>query len=145
VTRGTRARDRAPGERGTITLWVLGCCLMVLAVGGLSVDLWRSFSERRALAGVADAAARAGASAIDEDRYRATGDLVLVPALAVERARASIRRQLDARALRDATVVTDATSVTVVVRGAVPLSLLRLVTSGELEVEVAAAALPVRS
>jgi Flp pilus assembly protein TadG len=145
VTRGARARVRAQGERGTITLWVLGCCLMVLAVGGLSLDLWRSFSERRALAGVADAAARAGASAIDEDRYRASGELVLVPELAAQRARASIRRQLDARALRDATVVTDAASVTVVVRGAVPLSLLRLVTSGELEVEVAAAALPVRS
>jgi Flp pilus assembly protein TadG len=145
VTGAVDRQGSIRGEAGTVTLWVLGCCLMLLTVGGISVDLWRSFSERRALAGVADAAARAGASAIDEDRYRASGELVLVPALAAERARASVRRQLDTRALRDGTVVTDTASVTVVVRGAVSLSLLRLVADGELDVEVAAAALPVRS
>ena len=56
-------------ERGTITLWLLGLCVMLFALGGISVDLWRSFSTRRALASGADAAALAGASAIDEDRY----------------------------------------------------------------------------
>ena len=68
---------------------------MLFLLGGISLDLWRSFSERRALAATADAAALAGASAIDEDRYRQSGDVVLVPAEAEARARASIVDQLD--------------------------------------------------
>ena len=48
-------------------------CLVLFALGGISLDLWRAFSERRALAATADAAALAGASAVDEARYRASG------------------------------------------------------------------------
>ena len=59
---GSGADDRA-AEHGTITLWILGLCLMLFLLGGISLDLWRSFSERRALAATADAAALAGASA----------------------------------------------------------------------------------
>jgi Flp pilus assembly protein TadG len=132
-------------ERGTVTLWILGTCLMLFTLGGVSVDLWRSFSARRALAATADAAARSGASAIDEDRYRTTGEIVLVPDVAEARARASIHRQLDTAALHDATVEVDARSVTVTVRGAVPLSLLRLLSPDDLDVEVTAAATPVRT
>ena len=141
----TSARVAGRGEVGTITLWVLACCVMLFALGGISVDLWRSFSARRTLAAAADAAARSGASAIDEDRYRASGDIVLVPALAEARARASMRRQLDTAALRGVTVDADAHTVTVSVRGAVSLSLLRLIAAGDLDVEVAASAVPVRS
>ena len=50
-------------ESGTITLWMLGLCLMLFLLGGISLDLWRAFSERRSLAASADAAAVAGASA----------------------------------------------------------------------------------
>ena len=46
---------------------------MLFALGGISVDLWRSFSARRALASGADAAALAGASAIDEDALPVVG------------------------------------------------------------------------
>jgi Flp pilus assembly protein TadG len=138
-------RARAGPERGTVTLWVLGCCILLLALGGVSVDLWRSFAARRALAAAADAAARAGASAIDEDRYRASGELVLVPDVAEARARASIERQLDAAALRRAHVEVTASVVTVSVGGSVPLSLLRLVSPADLDIEVAASATPVRS
>ncbi|MGH9030897.1 MAG: pilus assembly protein TadG-related protein, partial [Acidimicrobiia bacterium] len=49
-----------------MTVWMLGLCLMLLLLGGISLDLWRAFSERRALASAADAAAIAGASALDE-------------------------------------------------------------------------------
>ena len=46
-----RARAQAgAAEYGTITLWILGLCLMLFLLGGISLDLWRSFSERRALA-----------------------------------------------------------------------------------------------
>jgi Flp pilus assembly protein TadG len=56
-------------EAGTITLWMLGLCLMLFLLGGISLDLWRAFSERRSLAATADAAAVAGASALDEAAY----------------------------------------------------------------------------
>ncbi|MFI5372728.1 MAG: pilus assembly protein TadG-related protein, partial [Candidatus Eisenbacteria bacterium] len=52
------------GSQGTVTLWLLGLCLLLFALGGISLDLWRSFSERRALVATADAAALAGASAV---------------------------------------------------------------------------------
>jgi hypothetical protein len=132
-------------ERGTITFWLLGLCLMLFALGGISIDLWRSFSARRALAAGADAAALAGASAIDEDRYRSTGSLVLLPEMAERRARSSLSSQVDTAALR--TVDVDATerSVTVVVRGNVSFSLLGLLGRGDFDLEVSATAVPRRS
>lgn len=130
-------------ERGTITIWVLGLCLMALLLGGISLDLWRAFSERRALASIADAAAVAGASAIDEAVYRSVNVVQLDPALAQQRARASLDGQLDDRALRDAQVNADLDHVTVVVRGTVDFSLLDLVTpDGTFDVEVRASAVP---
>ncbi len=74
-------------ESGTITLWMLGLCLMLFLLGGISLDLWRAFSERRSLAATADAAAVAGASALDEAEYRNSGAVRLVPADAQRRAR----------------------------------------------------------
>ena len=134
-----------PRERGTITFWILGLCVMLFVLGGISLDLWRSFSERRALAADADAAALAGASAIDEDVYRWTGSVVLEPAEAETRARASIARQLDRRALRTVDVWATRDSVTVVVHGHVELSLLQLLHTADLEVQVTATATPRRS
>lgn len=130
-------------EDGTITFWVLGLCLMVLLLGGISLDLWRAFSERRSLASLADAAAVAGASAVDEGAYRSTSTVQLVPAEAEERARASLAGQLDRRALRSARVSADFDHVTVVVSGSVDFSLLQLVTPGDhFELEVRATAQP---
>jgi Flp pilus assembly protein TadG len=128
-----------------VTLWLLGVSVMLLALGGVSVDLWRSFSERRALAAGADAAALAGASAIDEDRYRASGVLALVPAVAERRARASLAAQLDRAAMRAAAVYATDASVTVVVRGEVGFTLLGMFDHGSFDIEVAATALPRRS
>jgi hypothetical protein len=118
---------------------------MLLALGGISIDLWRSFSSRRALAAGADAAALAGASAIDEDRYRSSGTLVLLPALAERRARASVAGQLDTAALRAVDVDATERAVTVVVRGNVAFSLLGIFGRGDFDVEVAATAAPRRS
>lgn len=139
--RGPRRGD----ERGTITFWILGLCVLLLALGGLSLDLWRSFSERRTLAAGADAAALAGASAIDPDRYRASGELVLEPAEAERRARQSIEQQLDRAALRAVDVEATTESVTVVVRGNVRFSLLGLLEGGDFDVRVVATAWPRRS
>ena len=50
--------DRAD-ERGTITLWVLGLCISLMFLGGLSLDLWRAVADRRELSSMADTAATA--------------------------------------------------------------------------------------
>ena len=127
-----RARNvGARRESGTITLWMLGLCLMLFLLGGISLDLWRAFSERRSLAASADAAAVAGASALDEAAYRSTGAVRLVPADAQRRARASLADQLDRRALRDARVDATEDTVIVTVGGSVDFSLLQIVAPGD--------------
>ncbi|HEY3097242.1 MAG TPA: pilus assembly protein TadG-related protein [Acidimicrobiia bacterium] len=136
----------APGasrESGTITMWMLGLCVMLFLLGGVSLDLWRAFSERRSLAATADAAAVAGASALDEAAYRSSGLVRLVPADAQRRAQASLAEQLDRRALRDARVVATEAEVRVTVGGAVDFSLLQIVAPGdEFDITVHATARP---
>jgi Flp pilus assembly protein TadG len=122
---------RARRESGTTTLWMLGLCLMLFLLGGISLDLWRAFSERRSLAATADAAAVAGASALDEAAYRGSGAVRLVPADAQRRAQVSLADQLDRRALRDARVEATEDKVTVVVGGSVDFSLLQIVAPGD--------------
>jgi len=53
--RGREVRGRLRDEGGWVALWMLGLALLVLALGGLSLDLWRAISERRELAAAADA------------------------------------------------------------------------------------------
>jgi Flp pilus assembly protein TadG len=121
----------ASRESGTITMWTLGLCVMLFLLGGISLDLWRAFSERRSLAATADAAAVAGASALDEAAYRSSGVVRLVPPDARRRAQASLAEQLDRRALRDARVVATEAEVRVTVGGSVDFSLLQLVAPGD--------------
>jgi Flp pilus assembly protein TadG len=139
----TAAADH--GEDGTITLFVLGLCVAVLFLGGLSLDLWRAFSERRELAGTVDAAAVAAASALDEQAFRTDGSVVLLPSAAVAVACDHLRAHADSaepclgiHATPDAVVVT--------ARREVPLTLLRVLLPGQspLEVEVTARASPRR-
>jgi Flp pilus assembly protein TadG len=137
---------KAGAESGTITLWLLGLCLMLFALGGISVDLWRGFSARRSLAAAADAAALAGASAIDEDTYRSTGALQLDPALARSRARTHVAQQLDTSALGDVDVLADREAVTVIVHGHIGFTLLGVIDPGaDLAVKVTATATPRRA
>ena len=131
--------------RGSVTLWMLGCCLLVLALGGLSLDLWRAFSARRAIASTADAAALAAASAVDEDRYRSTAEVVLVPRLAEQRAQASLRAQLDTAPVQSSRVTVEHDHATVTVRGHVGFTLLRLLGDGGFDIEVTSTATPARS
>jgi len=131
--------------RGSVTLWMLGCCLLVLALGGLSLDLWRAFSARRAIASTADAAALAAASAVDEDRYRSTAEVVLVPRLAEQRAQASLRAQLDTAPVQSSRVTVEHDRATVTVRGHVGFTLLRLLGDGGFDIEVTSTATPARS
>jgi Flp pilus assembly protein TadG len=120
--------------------------LLLFALGGISVDLWRGFSSRRSLSNAADAAALAGASAIDEDSYRQRGVVELDPAVAESRARAHVARQLDDGALRAVEIHADREAVTVAVRGDVAFTLLGVLDPhGDLPVKVTATATPRRA
>lgn len=118
-----RARD----ERGFLTIWLLGLCLILLVLGGVSLDLWRAFSDRQALAGVADAGALAGAAGLDVDAAR-RGAALLDPADAQRRAEAAIAGQVDSGGLVGwrFVIAPDRTSITVTADGLVHLTLLRL-------------------
>ena len=134
---------RRGGSRGSITLWLLGLAVLLLPLGGLAVDLDGTFSERRALAAAADAAALAGAGALDEARYRADGTVVLDPVAAEARARRSLDEQLDRGSVDAAVVRADRDSVTVEVVGDVDATLLRLLPGARpFTVRVAATARP---
>jgi Flp pilus assembly protein TadG len=115
-------------DGGQATIWVLTLCVMLLAFGGMSLDLWRAFSAWRSLAATADAGAAAGASGIDEATFRATGGATvqLDPAIAEQRAYESLAAQQDDSEIAgyDAQATTE--EITVVVEGNVDFTLLRL-------------------
>lgn len=77
-------------QSGSTTLWMLGMALLVLTMGGLSVDVWQAVSIRAEIAARADAAASAGASGVALEPYRQTGEVVLDEALVRGRIRAVI-------------------------------------------------------
>lgn len=133
-------------ERGTVTLFGIGLSMMLLLVGGFSLDLWRAHSERRALSELADAAVAAGANGIDTAVYRSTGELVLDPARAEAIAWDSIESQVDRRALAGIPRVVATPEVIVVhVEGEVEMTLLRLLSGGEpFTIQVTAEGSPVR-
>ena len=83
-------------DRGAAMLWVLGLSVIVLFLGGISLDLWRAFEVRQDLAAMADSAAAAGASQIDVEVFRGSGDVVLDMTAAEASARASIASQQEA-------------------------------------------------
>lgn len=128
-------------DRGSMTLWLVCLSACLLGVGGIGLDLWRAFEVRRGLAELVDAAASAGATMIDADRYRAGNAVVIDPVAARQRA---------STWLGDATgrfqVVAEAEVVMVIGERDLPLSLLRLlVPDGTLTVRVQASARPLRS
>ncbi len=136
-----RSRD----EQGTITLWLLGLCVCVLFLGGISLDLWRAFAARRALAEMADAAALAGASGLDQRALRA-GELRLAPAEAERLARANLASRPLPASLEHVQVRADEETVEVAAAGSVDLTLLRIFVGGDgLEIAVDASARPRRS
>ena len=134
------------GERGSVTLWVLGLSVMMLFVGGIALDLWRAFSERRALASAVDAAAVAGANAIDTAHFRSSSSVRLDPVLAKQLAHDNLQAQPDTGSLVDAEVEATPAEVTVRATGLVHFTLLRLFMSDEpFTVRVSATARPARS
>lgn len=66
-------------ERGSVTIWILGLSLLLLLFGGVALDFWRGLAVQREMAAIADSAAIAAASGIDEGVYRDTGQVFLDP------------------------------------------------------------------
>ncbi|HEU4916775.1 MAG TPA: pilus assembly protein TadG-related protein [Acidimicrobiia bacterium] len=66
-------------DSGSVTLWALGLSVLLLLFGGLMIDFWRALAVQRELAAIADSASIAAASGIDEEHYRATGEVVIDP------------------------------------------------------------------
>lgn len=134
------------GERGSVTLWVLYWSLSVLFISGFGLDLWRGVSVRRSLVEQAEAAASAGANAVDAETFRLTGEVVIDPALADQLARANLRAQGDAELVDDARVTVDPATqeVAVTLEGEVDFTLVKVFLSGEapLRVGVTARAAP---
>lgn len=109
-------------DRGSVTIWVLGLSMVLLTFGGLALDYWRALAFQRELASVADSAAIAAASGIDEEVYRDGGEVVLKPSRATDLALEAVAWQgVD---VMSTDVVVDPASVTVTLTGAVELGLL---------------------
>ncbi len=134
------------GQRGSVTLWVLYWSLSVLFISGFGLDLWRGVSVRRSLVEQAEAAASAGANAVDVETFRRTGEVVIDPGLADEMARANLRAQGDADLVDRAQITVDpgTQEVTVTLEAAVDFTLVKVFLSGEapLQVGVTARAAP---
>jgi Putative Flp pilus-assembly TadE/G-like len=131
-------------DSGTMTLWMLGLATLILAVGGLGLDLWRVVSERRALAEAADASARAGANGIDELVFDQTGEVVLDPAIATDLANDNLglQERSTLRSLTGSDISATTEHVRVVLDGRVDTTLLRLFGAAGFELTVESEAEP---
>jgi len=117
-------------ERGSITLWTLGLTVMVLFLGGISLDLWRAFEVREDLAAMADSAANAGASQVDSLAFRDTGVLMLDGPAAAAAANANLDAQQDSAKILGRTIDATGPVLTVTVEGEVSFTLLQIFLGG---------------
>jgi hypothetical protein len=135
-------RDRRHWWRaddGQITAFVLVFMTSILALAGLTLDGGLALATAVRANCQAEAAARAGAQAIDLNQYRATGTVRLVPAEAI----ANAQRQLAAEGTTGTTIVSGET-VTVTVTASQPTQLLKLVGIGSISVHGTGSAHPQR-
>lgn len=130
-------------ERGSVTIWMLGLALLLLLFGGIALDFWRGLSVQREMAAVADSAAIAAASGIDEENYRDTGDVLLDPARSRSLAFESVAGQ-DADVESVEVSFAGGAEVTVTVQAEVPIGLLGVFVDDEepLLVRASATAFP---
>lgn len=134
-------RARRRDEAGFAALWFMGLVLGLLVFSGVSLDLWRIYSERTGMAAAVDAAADAGAAQIDQDAFR-DGRMALDPDRAEAAARDNLAAQSDAGRLSSVDVEAEPERITVRGEGVVQLSLLRIFVGEPIRVEVTAVAEP---
>lgn len=124
-----------------MVVWCLLIAVLLLPIGGLSVDLWRAIAAQRDLQAAAEDAALAGASGIDVQAYRTSGCLYLDPSVAEQLAASNLAQQPVAAQLSSSefSVSSDGRAVQVTLSEDVHLSLLRLV-EGDRPLVIAATA-----
>lgn len=135
----SRRRTWWRADDGQVSAFVLAFTTGLLALTGLTLDGGLALSAKVRATGQAEAAARAGAQAIDLATYRRTGTLQLLPAQASANARAHLAAE---HATGSVTVADD--TVTVIVTTTQPTQLLGLVGIGSLSVHGEASAHPQR-
>lgn len=144
MSAGARARRRAPGPAGQASVLLVGALIVALAFVGLAADGSRLLLARRDLQSLADGAALAGASALDEAAYRDSAGSLL--RLDPDRARAEAWSVLAAAGVlagTDAEVHATADRVEVALRRRVTMTVLRIAGVGSQTVGARAAAVPV--
>src|SRR5436309_15064530 len=114
-------KSRGRGDGGSVTAFVVVFTMALLAVAGLVVDGGYMLAGRRAAFDEAEAAARAGAQAVDEDALRQGGAVVVQP----DEARQRVADYL-ARTGHEGTVEVNGDSVTVHIRVTQQLTILGL-------------------
>jgi Flp pilus assembly protein TadG len=128
-----------------MTLWILGLSVILLLFGGLMVDFWRALALQRELAAIADSASIAAASGIDEEHYRATGQVLIDPARADGLGSAYVGAQDVALSALSVSTAADRSSVTVEVTDHLDLGLIGVFVEQEapLTIRAEATAVPV--
>lgn len=134
-------------EEGTFTVWALVLCLILFALAGISVDVWRAFDARRQLTDIADTASRAGASEINVYQRQIFGTTVLDPIQAQHYAEKSIQDNaaLQSISITNSTIEVDPATneVTVEIHSTFSFFLLRLLPeAGDADVGARATAQP---
>ncbi|HTW08209.1 MAG TPA: pilus assembly protein TadG-related protein [Acidimicrobiales bacterium] len=124
-----------------MVVWCLLLAVLLLPLGGLSVDLWHAIAVQRQLQAAAEDAAVAGASGIDVTGYRQNGCVLLDPGAAVELAEDNLAAQTGLGVLSSqyVDVSLDRLEISVSLREDVHLTLLSLAL-GDKPLEVAATA-----
>jgi uncharacterized membrane protein len=119
---------------------MLGLSMLLLLFGGLAIDYWRGLALQRELAAVADSAAIAGASGIDEEVYRASGLVVLDVTRSRSLALLSIDHQDVDLTSVDIVLGADGSTVTVDIEAVLQLGLLGIFVADDDPVLVGASA-----
>jgi Putative Flp pilus-assembly TadE/G-like len=143
---GGRFARRLADERGSTVLPVVLLVFLLLSAGGLGFDLYRLIAARQTVVGIVDAAAIAGATGLDEERYFETEgeELALDPQIARQRAVESLQGQGVDLAGFDIDVAPDGGEITVEAAVDMELSLLRLLlpTFGTAQIDAQATSGP---
>ena len=129
------------GDRGSVTVWLMVVPVLLLLLGGITLDLWSAASVRARLAAVADDAASAGATVLDDAALRG-GEPRLDPPRARERALRAVDAHHERTGIDDVQVTATDTRVGVSITGTAELHLLRMIGTQDIELTVTGHAAP---
>jgi Flp pilus assembly protein TadG len=139
ASRPTWFGDWRATEEGSVTAFVVVLTVAILAVAGLALDGGLALAAKVRATGEAEAAARAGAQALDLAAYRTNSTVRLMPAQAVDSARHYLSI-VDA----EGDVAITGSTVTVAITSTQPTTLLGLVGISSLQIHSQASAHPQR-